>query len=243
MANKIAFLSFKGGTGVTTCCVNIGLALAKAGERTLVVDGDVKFGGALTASGLSNMQVYTLADYEKGACRAKQTLVAHPECRNLMIMPSIGLKDKTAAEKAIADVEGLFDYILTDKAALPACDCALIVCEPYPASIKSADGCRSYIFDSGIKDAGLIVNRLNGGLVMSGDIMTAQEIATLLHLPLKAVIPEDLTINLGGMRPQTEKAFSLAADAISGKREGVCNVLRRYLGVGGYIKRKMRAHI
>ena len=40
MAKKIYMTSLKGGTGVTTCCVGLGLALAGIGERTLVVDGD-----------------------------------------------------------------------------------------------------------------------------------------------------------------------------------------------------------
>ena len=73
--------------------------------------------------------------------------------------------------------------------------------------------------------------------------MSAQEIAVLLHMPLTAVIPEDLTLTAGRKRPDTEKAFRIAADAISGKREGICNVLRQYTGAGGYIKRKMRDKI
>lgn len=75
MATKIYLTSFKGGTGVTSFCIGLGLALAELGERTLIVDGDTLSGGAILAGGLSNMQVYTLADYEKGACRAKQTLI------------------------------------------------------------------------------------------------------------------------------------------------------------------------
>lgn len=243
MAEKIAFVSFKGGTGVTTCCAGIGLALAEAGERTLIVDGDFVCGAAMTVCNMDGMRFYTLADYEAGGCRAKQTLVAHPKCSNLMLMPSLGLKDRSVAERAVKDVDGLFDYILLDKIALPSCSRALIVCEPYAASIKSADACRSYLFDHGISDAGLIVNRLNGGQVINGEVMTAQEIAALLRLPLRAVIPEDLTLCAGGTLPRTKKAFVYAAEAISGRREGVCNVLHGYLGVGGYIKRKMRARI
>lgn len=46
MAKKIYLTSFKGGTGVTTCCVGLGRALASLGERVLVVDGDVRCGSA-----------------------------------------------------------------------------------------------------------------------------------------------------------------------------------------------------
>ena len=40
MAKKIYMTNLKGGAGVTTCCVGLGIALANAGERTLIVDGD-----------------------------------------------------------------------------------------------------------------------------------------------------------------------------------------------------------
>lgn len=240
MATKIYVTSFKGGTGVTTFCLGLGATLAEAGERTLVVDGDVISGGATLAGGLSNMQVYTLADYEKGACRAKQTLLPHPKISNLCIMPAIGLKDISVANRAVADVDGLFDYILLDKIAKETCDRALIVTEPFLPSVKSADCCRSALSDGGIKDIGLVINKICGGQVLNGEIMTAQEIASLLHLPLTAVIPEDLTVGAGKCNKSTYKAFRTAAAAVSGKKEAVCNVLTKYIGVGGYIKRKLR---
>ena len=62
MAVKIYVTSFKGGTGVTSFCIGLGLALAELGERTLIIDGDNLSGGALLAGGISNMQVYTLEE-------------------------------------------------------------------------------------------------------------------------------------------------------------------------------------
>lgn len=243
MAQKIYFTSRKGGTGVTTCCVGLGTALAESGERTLVVDGDTESGGALIIGGCMNMQVYTLADYEKGGCRAKQTILSHPKNGNLCFMPTIGLKNKDAALQAVADVEGLFDFVLLDKIARECCTEAIIVTEPFVASVKSADCCRSKLTDGGTESVGLIVNKINGGQILNGEIMTAQEISGILHLPLKAVIPEDLSLPAGKWRQNTVKAFKIAADALCGRREGVCNVLKGFGGVNGYIKRKMREKI
>ena len=243
MAKKILLTSRKGGTGVTTCCIGLGLALTEIGERTLIVDGDAESGGALIAGGCMNMQVYTLADYERGACRAKQTLLSHPKASNLCFMPSIGLKDRSAAAQAISDVEGLFDYVLLDKVSPESCKEAVIVTEPFVPSVKSADCCRSQLSDGGIESVSLIVNKINGGQILNGEVMTAQEISALLHLPLKAVIPEDLTLSVGNWRQPTIKAFRIAAENISGRRTGVCNVLKSYAGVNGYIKRKIREKI
>ncbi len=243
MAKKIYMTSFKGGTGVTTCCLGLGLALGEAGERPLIVDGDTKSGCALIMGGLKNMQVFTLADYERGACRAKQTILSHNKTPNLCFMPSLGLKDLSAAVKAVADVDGLFDYVLLDKIAIDICDCAMIVTEPFLPSVKSADCCRSALYDRGIKDIGLVVNKINGGQILNGEIMTAQEIATVLHVPLKAVIPEDLTVSAGKWRSGTQKAFAMAADTLTGKKQSYCNVLKSYAGMSGYFKRKMRDKI
>ncbi|MDE6356805.1 MAG: AAA family ATPase [Clostridia bacterium] len=243
MAKKIYITSLKGGTGVTTFAVGLGLALAEAGERTLIVDGDSLCAGALLVGGLQNMQVFTLADYEKGACRAKQCIIPHPQTQNLGFMPSLGLKNPTAADLAVTDVDGLFDYVLLDKISKNRADCALIVTEPYLPSLKCADVCRSALSDGGIKEIGLVVNNLSGGQIISGEIMGAQEISALLRLPLKAVIPEDLSLPCGRCKKTTQRAFRLAAAAISGKRQEYCNVLSSYGGLGGAIKRKMREKI
>ncbi|MDE6585543.1 MAG: AAA family ATPase, partial [Clostridia bacterium] len=169
MAKKLLLTSLKGGTGVTTVAVGLGLALASAGERTLIVDGDTVTGCAEIAGECRDNVVYTLADYEKGACRAKQTLVAHPKCGNLLFMPSVNLTDSSIFSRAVGDVDGLFDYILCDKAAQDLCDGALIVTEPFTPSIKSADVCRSRLTDGGLNEIGLIVNRLSAAGILNGE--------------------------------------------------------------------------
>lgn len=243
MAKKIYVGSLKGGTGATTVCVGLGLALADMGEKTLIVDGDTMSAGAMIVAGLGNMQVYTLADYERAACRAKQAVVAHPKAGNLHIMPTLGLKDKSLIKKAVGEVEGLFDYVFLDRAAAEVCDEAIIVSEPYLPSVKSADYCKAVLCDGGVKQISLVVNKLNGGQVACGEVFSAGQIAEILRLKLLAVIPEDPTISVGRWRKQTVGAFKLAAEAISGKNGNMYDVLQGYTGLNGLIKRKMRAKI
>lgn len=243
MAIKLYMTNLKGGTGVTTCCIGLGIALARAGERTLIIDGDRFAGNALCICGLGNMQIYTLADYEKGACRAKQTLIPHRSAVNLSLSSSLGLTDEKFAEAAVDELDGLFDYILLDNIARKKCNGAVIVTEPHLPSIKSADACKAQLSDAGIKNISLFVNKLNGGQIINGEVMTAQEIAAILRLPLKAVIPEDLSLPLGKWKKSTLKAFKAAAETVSGKRESVCNVLKPYFGFNGFIKRKVRERL
>ena len=243
MALKVFLTSFKGGTGVSTFAVGLGNALADMGVRTLVLDGDVKNASATVIGECRDNVVYTLADYEKGGCRAKQTLVSPPQKSILSFMPALGLNSAETAVKAVADVDGLFDYILLDNAAQSACDCAIIVTDPYAASVKSADLCRSALTDGGVKKVELAVNKLSAGLILGGESMTAREIAALLRLDLAAVIPEDLLLPTGKWRSGTKKAFKTAAEKLTGKHGNVYNVLSGMNGLGGYFKRKMREKI
>lgn len=243
MAKKIYLGGLKGGTGATTVSVGLGFALAEAGEKTLIVDGDCVSAGAMIVAGLGNMQVYTLADYERAACRAKQAACAHPKANNLHVMPTLGLKDNAVIKKAVAEVEGLYDYVLLDRAAVDVCDEAVIVTEPYLPSVKSADGSKSVLSDGGIENISVIVNKVNGGQVLSGEVYSAVQIAEILRLRLLAVIPEDPTVSVGRWRRQTVNAFKLAAGAITGKSDLIYDVAKGYSGVNGFIKRKMRAKI
>lgn len=243
MAEKIYFGSLKGGTGVTTVCVGLGLALAEAGEKTLIVDGDSETACAMTVAGLGNLQVYTLADYEKSACRAKQTAFTHPKAPNLSIMPSLGLKDRPAIKRAVAETEGLFDFVLFDKAGRDLCDKAVIVTEPYAPSVKAADVLAAKLSDGGVRDVSLIVNKVNGGLVACGEVLAAQQIANILRVKLLAQIPEDLAVATGRWRQSAIAAFKAAANAVLGKNSDMYDVLKGYSGLNGFIKRKLRDKI
>lgn len=243
MAKKIYMTNLKGGVGVTTCCLGLGIALASMGERTLIIDGDYYCGSGLIVGGVADMSTYTLSDYEKGACRAKQTIISHPKILNLHFVSSIGVSSADIFEKATKELDGLFDYIILDDTPNKNCDEGLIVTEPFAPSIKSADCARAKLFDSGVKNMGLIVNKLNGCHIINGEVMPAQEIASLLRLPLKAVIGEDLSIPLGKWKKSTMKAFKVSAETIMGRRQLIVNVLKDYFGLNGFIKRKLRERL
>lgn len=240
MATIIYVTGAKGGAGATTLCAGLGLALARLGERTLIVDGDSECGDGLLVNGMQGLNVYSLADAKSGACRIKQATVQHPENENLYILPTLGCADGEYAAKAVKSLDGLFDYILCDRAAVGACSRAIVVTEPYPSSVKGADDKLSKLTDGGMKRTEIIVNKLNGGLVFEGAVMTPQETASLLRAELCGVIPEDLGLPLGRMKAATQKAISLCAAKIAGKSNKIYSVIKAYGGLGGAIKRRMR---
>ena len=243
MAKKILFTGLKGGVGVTTVCAKVGLALAERGFRTLLVDGERAYSAAAISLGLAGLQVYTLSDYESGACRAKQTLIAHPKVTNFLIMPAAGLTDKSAFVRAVADIDGLFDFILLDKVQGVGESEAIIVTEPYPTSVKAADVCRAKLQDKNYTEISLIVNKFSAAQFAAGEIAGARQIATALHLPLKGVIGEDLTLSAGRCKGSTKKYFVAVAEMLSGGRENLPDPSAALLGLNGFIKRKMRERI
>jgi septum formation inhibitor-activating ATPase MinD len=243
MTNKIYVTGAKGGAGVSTCCVGLCKALAERGERTLLFDGDKYCAQALGIAGMWGLSVYTLGDAEKGACRVKQAILQHPNISNFYILPSLECKNEKFLCEAVREIEGLFDYIICDKVAREVCDRAILITEPYHHSLKCADKALSFLCDEGMKNVSVIINKVNGGLVFDGEIMTPQEIATILHAKLLAIIPEDLSLPLGKCKAETAKAFKLTAENLSGKSEKTLSVIKPYLGVSGLIKRKLRTKL
>ncbi|MCD7728773.1 MAG: hypothetical protein LUI60_02530 [Clostridia bacterium] len=243
MSVKIYMTSARGGAGCTTVAAGIGSALAASGERTLILDGDSVCGAALAVCGCNNLQVFTVADVESGLCRAKQAATQHPRYKNLYVMPTLGATTREGAVSAVREVQDLFDYIICDGAAAEVCDSAVVVTEPYQQSVKAADAKICALKDRGMKVAGVIVNKVNGGLLVTGQIVSPRDIAEALRVKLIAVIPEDLSLPLGKTRAQAQKYFKLAAMSLTGKGSKIYNPAEGYTGAGGYIKRIMRERI
>ena len=240
MTDVIYMSGAKGGTGTSTCAVMLGAALAKEGERTLIIDGDSECASVLSLCGLQGLSVYTLADAESGACRVKQAILQHPHIPDLYVLPSLGCKDETVAKNAVKECEGLFDCIICDNTAREACNSAILVCEPYSASVLAASKKTAALKDGGLKKVQIIVNKINGGLVFSGAVPTPQEIATLAGAPLAGAIPEDLSLPLGKIKPSTRRAFTMTALLLKERDDKIYKVIKPYAGIKGLIKRKLR---
>ena len=239
MSDVIFITGAKGGSGATTCAVRAGLALAANGERTLYVDGDALCASGMITCGVESLCSYTLADALKGGCKVKQAIINHPHSACFFVLPTLGCCDGQFICSAINSLIPSFDKIICDNTAAGVCNRAVLVAEPYPALVRSAGTAASRLKDGGFKKVELIVNKVNGGLVFDGSILTPQEYATLVRCELLGVIPEDLTLPLSGMKSGTKKAFNILAQRLMGG-EKIYDVIRPYYGVKGKIKRKMR---
>lgn len=129
---SICFTNNKGGSGKSTTCSNIGAAMARAGKKVLMIDGDMQLN--LSLSFFSEDWVLDKAAGEKNlyhAIRNQQDLtdfIVHTPYENLDLIPSSTLMSsieyelftkwqrefilKKCLQKTKAS--GIYDYILID---------------------------------------------------------------------------------------------------------------------------------
>jgi septum site-determining protein MinD len=87
-ARIILICSGKGGVGKTTLTANLGIALARLGERTAVLDADFGLRNLDLLLGLENRIVYTAQDVLAETCRLEQAMVRHKLEPNLSLLPA-----------------------------------------------------------------------------------------------------------------------------------------------------------
>lgn len=128
----IAFANNKGGSGKTTTCSNVGCAMALAGKKVLMIDGDMQLN--LTISFFDEEKAYEYAKGEKNIYRAVvgerdlNEYIVETDIKGLDIVPSTSLMSaiefdlfakwqrETVLKKCLERVraKGYYDYILID---------------------------------------------------------------------------------------------------------------------------------
>ena len=201
--------SGKGGVGKSTAAAALGLALARSGRETCVVDADIGLRDQDAILGLENAVVYDLLDVARKGCALEQALITLPgEPRFQLLAASqfARCKDLTAKafEKIIARLREKYAFILIDCPAgierglrnLLGCgaDGALLVTTPDAVCLRDAERASQLLREKGVEEIRLLVNRVNPLLVERGETLSAAQAAAQLELPLAGEIPEDLNV-------------------------------------------------
>lgn len=205
MGEVIVITSGKGGVGKTTTTANIGIGLAQAGKKVVVIDTDLGLRNLDVVMGLENRIVYNLVDVIEGNCRMKQALIRDKRYPELCLLPSAQTKDKTAVspeqmKKLVDELKDEFDYILLDcpagieqgfQNAVAGAEHAIIVTTPEVSAIRDADRIIGLLETGGIKRNDLIINRIRVDMVRRGDMMSVEDVTEILAVNLLGVIPDD----------------------------------------------------
>ncbi len=205
MAGKtIVVTSGKGGVGKTTTVANIGTALAKRKYSVVMIDADIGLRNLDVVMGLENRIVYNLLDIIEGKCRKQQAMIRDRKFPNLFIIPAAQTREKAAVKpeqmkELCAELAAEFDYVFIDcpagieqgfKNAIAGAETAVVVTTPEVSAIRDADRVIGLLEADSLKDIHLIINRLNHRMVKKGDMMSTEDIISLLAVPLLGVVPE-----------------------------------------------------
>lgn len=262
MARKIVVTSGKGGVGKTTICANLGAMLTNFGFRVAIIDVDIGLNNLDVVMGIENRVVFDLIDVIEGRCRPAQALVEDKRFNSLFVMPSAhsyrgNELTPNDIKKVIDCLSDSFDYILIDcpagveagfHRAVSCANEALVVVTPHISSIRDADKVLSILASYNLQNKGLIINRVRGDLMMSGEMIDVDEIIRFLHIPIMGVIPEDDDItalsSIGGLGGSSaNRAWTLLAENIHNGTKKVYDCTSKYRGLFGSLRRNLKRRV
>ena len=236
----IVITSGKGGVGKTTTNANIGTALAKAGNKVVMIDTDLGLRNLDLLLGLENRIVYTIVDVVEKRCKLKQALVKDKKNPNLCLLAAAQTRDKTAvSEEQLKEIcEQLqkdYDFILVDcpagieqgfQNAVAGASEAIVVTTPEMSAVRDADRIIGLLeAREEIESYKLLINRVRPNLIKSNDMMSVEDVAEILSADLIGIIPEDT-----GIITSTNKGEPIVNDENSLAGRAYRNVAHRIMG-------------
>src|ERR1700755_2456731 len=99
MGQVLVVTSGKGGVGKTTSTAALGAALARAGERVVVVDFDVGLRNLDLVKGAERRVVFDLIHVVQGTARLSQALIRDKRFDTLFLLAASQTRDKDALTK------------------------------------------------------------------------------------------------------------------------------------------------
>ena len=201
----IVITSGKGGVGKTTTTANVGAALAMRGKRAVLIDTDIGLRNLDVVMGLENRIVYDLVQVVEGQCRLQQAMIRDKSEGELYLIPAAQTRDKSAVKpeqlkEVCEQLKADFDYVLVDspagieqgfQTALAPADLVLLVTTPEVSAVRDADRVVGLVEAAGLPSANLVLNRIRLDMVRRGDMMSTEDILSLLAVRIIGAVPDD----------------------------------------------------
>src|SRR6201991_2207112 len=153
MSKVLVVTSGKGGVGKTTTTAALGAALAKGGQKVVVVDFDVGLRNLDLVMGAERRVGYDLIKVVQGVAKLPQALIRDKRIDTLSLLPASQTRDKDAlteegVARVIKELRTKFDWVICDSPAgiergatlaMRFADTAIIVTNPEVSSVRDSD--------------------------------------------------------------------------------------------------------
>ena len=264
MVRRIVITSGKGGVGKTTIVSQLGVVLAKKGFKVLLVDMDFGLNNLDVIMGIENKIVYDIIDVIEQKCLPKQALIQDFFESNLYILPSTHgfCKIKFGSQELmqiIFSIENMFDFVLIDCPAgidggfKRAVECGgehIVITTPHLSAVRDADKVINCIINNLHKKPYLIINRARGDMILNGNMLSVNIIKDSLSGELLGVVPDDDMVAVqmyrGGVLDndsQAKLSLEIIADNIVNGENKIYDCTKRYKGVIGSIRKKIKSRL
>lgn len=222
MGKVIVVTSGKGGVGKTTSSAALGVALAKGGDKVVVVDFDVGLRNLDLVMGAERRVVYDLVNVIQGEAKLTQALIRDKRVETLYLLPASQTRDKDnltaeGVEKVIGALKSVFDWVICDSPAgiergatlaMRHADVAIVVTNPEVSSVRDSDRIIGLLDSKTLRaengehmEKHLLLTRYDPVRAERGDMLKVDDVLEILSIPLLGIIPESMDVlrasNLG----------------------------------------------
>ncbi len=209
MNDVIVVASGKGGTGKSTVCVGLAVALVKQNKRVLLVDCDSGMRGLDLMLNVEQEILFDCADAICGNCKAHEAVYKAKNLEGLYLMAAPFDSDNEISpsvfRQLIDELKIHYDYVIIDSpagigsgfitAAAPA-DRALIVTIAEPTSLRGAIKIRRKLINLDIQNIRLVINRFERKQFVELDCYKdLDEVIDISGTQLIALIPMDFRLS------------------------------------------------
>lgn len=229
MAKIITIASGKGGTGKSSCAVCLARELAASGRTVLLTDCDIGLGSLDIMLGTGENIIYNWGDIICGACTESDALINAEN--GIALLPAPKKWDDRFTPysfcEMLAAFENMYDIIIIDSPAgtgrgfslaLRCAGCAVLVTPAETISVRSCRAAADIIYDAGITELYLLINKFIPDDVRRGKLMNIDEVIDAVAAKLIGVIPfsehfTSLSMNSSPLPPRSDAALAVKRTA------------------------------